>query len=86
MDAIVLPIDHIEGPFGAGVFEAEAAGFGPDALAALVGQFGLEVNAFGVAAPLAAQGTALEKHRGANAGAIVGAEVLNVENQPGGLF
>jgi hypothetical protein len=37
MDAIVLPIDHIKGSFGAGGCEAEAAGFGPNALAALVG-------------------------------------------------
>ena len=45
-------------------------------------QFGFAFLRFRVMAPSAAQRTALQKHRRADAGPVVYAEALNVENQP----
>ena len=50
-------------------------------LLAIVGEFRLLPDALGVRAPFAAQRTELQKHVRADAGTVVGAEMLDVENE-----
>ena len=60
--------------------QAEPALFLADALARVVGELGQLEDALRVRAPLAAQRASLEEHGRADARAVVGTEVLNVQH------
>ena len=59
------------------------AGAATYAAGRVVGHLPVAFQTFGVVAPLAAQGTAFDEDRGANARAVVGAEALDVEDSAG---
>ena len=84
MDLVIGALDHIERAFGEGRLQTHAARRLAGALPGVVGKLGLEGDALGVAAPLAAQRAALEEHVRADARAVVAAVALDVQHDPGG--
>ena len=80
MDRVVGALDHIEGAFREGCLQAHAARRLAGALPGVVGKLGLEGDALGVAAPLAAERAALEEDVRADARAVVAAVALDVQD------
>ena len=81
------PVDvHAFGRKSQGVFRTDAdAGSAGKALVAVVAEFLFHALGFGVAAPPAAQGTALEEDDGADARTVVDGIFLDIEDKAGGV-